>query len=1452
MINKSKHLNDTQLEYWKNDDSVVVLTPTGIAASNLPCKAMTFHNFNLINSDLNADNEVILSNLCKGKKKQQLEKVYKPLQLIVLDEISMFTAKIYSLLDSICRMFKNKSNLPFGGITILHIGDVLQLPPVNGTFFFRSKSFVRISREVCIFNRSDTIGFRFKGSNASKWSKILEEVRLGTISDKNLDLLWTRMRRSVKVCYEEVKERYKSKSIDSLSIMTCSPRNNECEMLREKLTSYISNSSGRFHFKARVEVYNSKKVYVGTNIPTYYRHNSLSVDIELFVGCPVVWLANNKYLLSHGVANGSKGVVTQINSDKVTVLWKNSVILEHTQESIHIDQRCTFTQLSFANALSMTIHKMQGLSVDESMFVKVDRIFEGGQFYVALSRATKMDNLYLITSFISPHQLRTIIWADKEALSFEQWCKQNERMINPLIAPTRSVPSLLNEHLPMYSRWDDDVRKDQCGMNNGRLKYKVYGNKDVEKSFLRRKLILIDLETYDNGKTLIPYFAHMKIISGGSTKTTFKDLSFCSMCNVGTSVHIPSTDIMKHVVNIVMSTVLNNQKQLTSCVRRSQNLRKWLKSPYYLCAYNGSGFDFQFFLKELISSFYKYMDGTRFIVRPLLKSSKIVSCSVYDMLSKSICLNFHDLYLLLPGLSLDRACRQFVPVQEHKAKGCFPHLWMNRHHDDFERLCGHNSAFDYDKSSIKYCPDLTLNDFPGEHLVQACKRFFPHVDPDYIDLDTTVDIFDLHRELHIYGPNDVDVLFSLYKAMDQQCLDMLQCSVLRFATMAQFTWYGACISMPKRLTVISDDNRNQRKRRAKHVQHLEIYRFTIEEDHMVSSMITGGKTIPRCKKWTSKDYKSGCSHSDVHDYYVYCDIVSMYPWAMINCILPVGEYRFVLDNSNGLLSNKKTAWMDVYRKVPCILPGSSNHDNFPLELLEVTITLNNHDFEPPVPKHKDYNNTHLGLEWSVGKKHRRWITSVDLWLVLSDIENGGNGGTLHDIHGYVEWFCKDLGKERRSVDRPYSDWVRDCFKRKRDAQVSGDTAKRSINKLAANATYGVTLKRDFFDQVMVIDDMNVLSQFHHNFEEYSTLNIDQILAARANGEHDPAYILSGQRKYYASLERTSRPRYHGAFILSWTRVLLNSMLRVANPHSISSVVNPQDCTKQVLYGDTDSFMFHSSQITPMKRFFGEECGQLTDELRSDSEEDLWKSGIFNKVVDFRSQCPKWYGFKYITPKSIHKSVVKMASIASKSAIIRFPQDSGKDDVKGVDIDTFFDICDNYTSSSNSSERVTAIMDGRLKKVGINRNSVQIDEESSPFDIQGASITRTVFKDKWEGRSEITSSDEGKTLWTVPQGHVMEPRDVAMKRQKKESDNEARRVTLEKERRLRHLLELKNTAETQKKVELMMKDWPFEQRETCILSLLDEIDKQKFLSLRGSAVGESKYSSIPKAAKRSRK
>lgn len=1318
-------MRESESRGW-SENELVKLAPTGVVA--VANDAHTIHSWLGLKSSFleGKTNSELFEHIMQNEVTVRKVRYARGL---LLDEISMLSAKILSLLECVSRAARNNSD-PMGGLQLIMMGDTLQLPTIKSLPFWRSPTWSRICNDLQIFNRTDTYGFRHSDR---EWATCLAHVRTCSMTPQDEQYLQTRNYSSVYEAINAITAEYGTKWFSIASL------NRQRMMLNHAAMQGLPNSTKRT-FKAIDRCTSGLRLnrfgYVPQRID---RRLPAGIDRELTLarGYPVMYCGNNALRKQYDIANGTMGEVRDWSSDgnTITVLWENGKELEIERCDFNVSQGddvWTRSQFPLALASSRTVHKVQGMTLDIPLLIVLSNAFEVSQVYVALSRCRSFRKVFLVG------YRSELIKCSAESLAFNRWCLARDGLHPVLLSNGNTAPSTFD--WSTFSRAEEeDFSMDAMyqGHDHHRLSCKIIPGrheKTVEQRRLSRKTIWYDLETFYDGVRELPYYNYLMEIWTNSQGDTILENSkeICSLCNHGTPEHIPPNKVMEVTVKWIMDRVIAERDRYLLAKSQSVTIAhlRHLQHPYTICAYNGAGFDFHFLLREMMLYLQSGNGMDRFILQPVMKGGYVVMLSLFDLESNSEAMTVHDI-CQFTMCSLSQAAKEYLN-DSSLSKGTFPHRWVTNNYEYFLQ-CGDQSI------------RLTLDDFPpGSHRNAAADQ----VETGELDLTQ----YPIHRILHDYGRSDVVILRRLYECIDRLCLEEVGASVLNFHTISQYTWYGCVKHFPDEMTLRKlpegVSQVTQHMKDAESYRTFNVYKLTRNLDRETRSCITGGKVLPRAYRWRSSDW--GKPYNEIEDYYVYADIVSMYPWAMINCDYPLGQWVRHTEKKECDVFRRK--WLEDYVLED---PFTTEKDTFPLCLMKVDLTLNPEDLEPPIPRQRDVEKPERGLKWDVGQRHTRWITSIDLWLAMS------HGGTLHHVHEYITFATRG---------KPYKTWVQRCFDGKREAQRVGHTAKRQQCKLAANSTYGTTLKRDFDDVVIAVSDVKQLDRFHDDFDWLETINWRQVLETQGA---PPTLLLKGQRHSNGDYDVTSKPRYHGAFTLSWTRLLLDRMLMDVNPEALSG--STAAIEKQVLYGDTDSFMFHVSALPRMRKWFGNECGQLNDDLADAASGCDFKLDKFVKVVDFASRCPKWYACRGIRPNDTTKDVVKMASINIKDSKFTFPDGHVQTSLR---FDDFLFICDQH--SGPNDEKITVSMEDRILRCGVKVPIARHGVGNTSYDLYRGSLHRTLFKTCWDGRQvyahDNNNNNNNVNIWTVPCGWRARERendvqDMSVMEEKKEEEKQ---------------------------------------------------------------------------------
>ena len=366
---------------------IVVAAPTGVAAIN--AEGTTLHSlFQLPLSPFIPTEEMRKSLIGSIKMRAERRRVLYEMDVLVIDEISMVRADVLDMVDTLLRHFRYRRDVPFGGVQVIFIGDMYQLPPVvqedewrmlspyyKGIYFFNSKVYEEIQP---VHIELDKI---FRQSDRA-FIDILNEVRNNSLSQTSLERL-----------NKLYQPQYENRDDDYHIVLTT--HNAKADAMNERKLAELAGKER--HYMARVEGDFAERNYPTEN------------DLCLKVGARVMFVKNDEEM-PRRFYNGKMGVVEELGYDYVMVVceegesirvspmvWRN-VRYESDERTRMITETelGTFTQLPLRLAWAITIHKSQGLTFDK-VLIDAEAAFASGQVYVALSRCRSLEGLVLMT-----------------------------------------------------------------------------------------------------------------------------------------------------------------------------------------------------------------------------------------------------------------------------------------------------------------------------------------------------------------------------------------------------------------------------------------------------------------------------------------------------------------------------------------------------------------------------------------------------------------------------------------------------------------------------------------------------------------------------------------------------------------------------------------------------------------------------------------------------------------------------------------------------------------------------------------------------------------------------------------------------------------------------------------------------------------------------------------------
>ena len=364
---KSKWIQAVFQHACDEHKKIQVCAMTGCAAILLNCKASTLHSWAGIG----------LGNDSKPLNKYSIDR-WKKINILIVDEVSMLSQALFERLNDLGQTIR-KSSRPFGGIQLLFCGDFYQLPPINESFCFESPLWNPMFHCIQLVKN-----FRQQDET---FHTILSEIRKGKLSKKSYTIL-----------KERVGLPYPSNITQLVSTR------NKADFINTHFYSALDGEEHIYTITTHVDLVmteSEKKVRSSFTQPQItYELNHLQKNIQclpsiaLKVGTIVMCTVNMK---NTPICNGSQGIVTGFSSDTFPIIQFKHIsmaVSPHIWKSEHIPG-LGVSQLPLIYAWAMTIHKSQGASLNTALIDVGDSIFECGQIYVALSRVTSLEGLFM-------------------------------------------------------------------------------------------------------------------------------------------------------------------------------------------------------------------------------------------------------------------------------------------------------------------------------------------------------------------------------------------------------------------------------------------------------------------------------------------------------------------------------------------------------------------------------------------------------------------------------------------------------------------------------------------------------------------------------------------------------------------------------------------------------------------------------------------------------------------------------------------------------------------------------------------------------------------------------------------------------------------------------------------------------------------------------------------------
>ena len=448
--------------------SIVIVAPTGIAALN--AGGVTIHSMLQLPPACYApaldfkENEIPFAVLPLKKVPKEVSKmagwkrnVIKKMELLVIDEVSMLRADLLDAIDTALRSIRRQRNLPFGGVQVLYIGDMLQLPPI-------------VKNDEWNFMKQYYNSMYFFDAHVLKNNKplVLELEKIYRQDDKRFIEILNNLRNNTFVP-KDVNELNKHYIPDF-------------EAPRKKPYIFITthNKKAEAINDGKLRKLKTRSAFYSAEIKGNFPENlyPLNPEMELKVGAQIMFIKNDFFQGEH-YYNGKIGEICKLEDDKISVVYPETGQIvdvdKYTWENVRytLDKETgqiieevlgTFTAYPIKLAWAVTVHKSQGLTFQRAI-IDVSEAFAPGQVYVALSRLESLNGLVLSEPIVDdyPEQDKRVIDFTndkKDASELEQiYSTEQQKYIEQMVLSSFDFSPLINDyhdHLSDYDVAEDD------------------------------------------------------------------------------------------------------------------------------------------------------------------------------------------------------------------------------------------------------------------------------------------------------------------------------------------------------------------------------------------------------------------------------------------------------------------------------------------------------------------------------------------------------------------------------------------------------------------------------------------------------------------------------------------------------------------------------------------------------------------------------------------------------------------------------------------------------------------------------------------------------------------------------------------------------------------------------------------------------------------------------------
>lgn len=350
-----------------------VTAATGIAATHVA--GMTLHSW----SGIGIAESLSRADVDRIAGKEHVAKRIAKAKVLIIEEISMLSTATFEMADKVCREVR-RVNRPFGGLTVILVGDFFQLPPVvrrsfsggdpvsrrgDVDFAYASPVWRELNPLVCYITEQ----YR---QDDSDFLSVLSAIRSGVVEEMHHERLMARHTESAQLPPDAPKLFSHNADVDRI---------NAGELAK------LPGVAKKFHMSSRGK----------DNLVEGLKRGCLSPEtLELKEGAAVMFTKNSP---QGKFVNGTLGIVSGWGADGLPIVkTKNGMKISTEPMEWNLEEqgkvKASVAQIPLRLAYAMTVHKSQGMSMDAAI-MDLSKAFEYGHGYVALSRVRRLSGVYL-------------------------------------------------------------------------------------------------------------------------------------------------------------------------------------------------------------------------------------------------------------------------------------------------------------------------------------------------------------------------------------------------------------------------------------------------------------------------------------------------------------------------------------------------------------------------------------------------------------------------------------------------------------------------------------------------------------------------------------------------------------------------------------------------------------------------------------------------------------------------------------------------------------------------------------------------------------------------------------------------------------------------------------------------------------------------------------------------